>query len=62
MMSSSNLRLREENEFLKEDNKRLRSLLKMCHKNWLELVGHAAWKSRETWKEIKKEFNDDDES
>ena len=60
MMRSSNLRLREENECLKEDNKRLRSLLKMCHNNWLELVRHAAGKSRETWKEIEKEFNDDE--
>ncbi len=60
MMRSSNLRLREENECLEEDNKRLRSLLKMCHNNWLELVRHAAGKSRETWKEIEKEFNDDE--
>ncbi len=60
MMRSSNLRLREENECLEEYNKRLRSLLKMCHNNWLELVRHAAGKSRETWKEIEKEFNDDE--
>ena len=59
MMRSSNLRLREENKCLEEDNKRLRSLLKMCHNNWLELVRHAVGKSSETWKEIKKEFNDD---
>lgn len=50
----------KENEQLKAENKRLRRLLKKCHNNWLALARIVSGESREMWKEIEREFKNNE--